>query len=249
MEEYQLDISELCRPGTWQAIETAGTRCNDAAVADLKPFFGPEDDMLPPLLCTRAMVAELARRVVPEASTDYVIFLLGQIWTVRGAIGADDQGAPFLAPDYLADLRRPYDVLPYAPPFGGPSRYPQVWFGCARILNHDIREQMQGKITWDWGFAPANFSESETWAYAKYLATYDDPEALKGIETKLREVVTPNIALVMLSDLMRSPVVSPGMRAIVQSYSDDPRETDSGIDGIAGVPLSRKVEQMLARSS
>lgn len=245
MEAYGDGIGEYCRPGTGRVVEAQADRCTDAAVEKLEPLFGPEDNLLPPVLCIRALTGELARRVRPEASPGYMEFLLGKMWSIAGQLKSSPQGQPYLDRDYKADLRAVFDRVPYLSP-GGRTKYPRLYFGAARALDVDVRERVKDRIVWDWGFE-GDYLFSETWSHARYLATWDDPEALKAIEAKLKTVRDGNRLLALLRDLLDGPVVTAGMRRLAEAYRDDTRATDNGIETLPTIPVGTEV-QMLLRS-
>jgi hypothetical protein len=248
MAEYDTDIGEYCRPGSGRIVAAQADRCTDAAAEALAPLFGAQDDLLPPVLCVRALTGELARRVVPTASTGYMEFLLAQMWSIAGLLDQTPQGQSYLDRDFKADLRAVFDRVPYRAP-GGRAKYPRLYFGAARALDVDVREAVKDRIAWSWRFE-GDYLFSETWAHARYLATYDDAQALEALAAKFETVLDGNALLALLRDLMDSPVVSAGMRRIVQRYVEDGRPTDNGIDGVPVVPVGTEVRLLLqARSA
>lgn len=242
--DYEDDLS-YCRPDAGAVLSRYGAQCDDAAAERLSELFAPDGTELPPILCFRGLVGSLSRQLEPHASAEYVIFLLSRIWAIRGELGAHPQGAGYLNPEYLADLRRPYDILVYAPP-EDESRYPRCWFGCARALNVDCREDVEKRIVWNWSFG-SGYLHSETWNHTKYLASYEDEAALKGIGDKLRTVEDGNVLLNLMRDLVNTPVISDGVVKIVESYRGDPRPTDNGIVEMEPIPVGTEVDGLLRR--
>lgn len=242
---YEDDLS-YCRPETGGILARYGRQCDDEAAEELGKLFAPQGTELPPVLCFRGLVGTLSTQLEPHATPEYVIFLLSRIWSIRGELGAHPQGAGYLGPEYLADLKRPYDVLAYAPP-QDESRYPRAWFGCARILNVDCREDVEKRINWDWAFGTGHL-HSETWNHAKYLASYDDEKALKAISDKLGTVEDGNVLLNLMRDLVNTPVLSEGTIKIIEGYRGDPRPTDNGIVEMDPIPVGTEVEGLLRRA-
>lgn len=244
MATYEDDLS-YCRPETGAVLARYGGQCDDRAAEELSELFAPKGDELPPVMCFRGLTGTLARLIEPHASSEYVIFLLSRIWAIRGELGAHPQGTPYLDPEYLADLRHPYSVLAYAAP-EDESRYSRAWFGCARALNVDCREDVEKRITWDWSFGSGHV-HNETWNHAKYLATYDDEKALEAIGKKLRTVEDGNVLLNLMRDLVNTTVISDGAVKIVEGYRGDPRPTDNGIVEMDPIPVGTEVEGLLKR--
>ena len=247
MADYDTDIGEYCRPGTGRVVAAQADRCTDAAAEALAPLFGPEDDLLPPVLCVRALTGELARRVTPAASAGYMEFLLAKMWSIAGLLDQSPQGQPYLDRAFKADLRGVFDRVPYRAP-GGRSKYPRLYFGAARALDVDVREAVKDRISWSWRFE-GDYLFSETWSHARYLATYDDRDALEALAAKFETVQDGNALLALLRDLMDSPVVSGGMLRIVGRYAEDPRPTDNGIETLPPVPVGTEVRLLLQARS
>jgi hypothetical protein len=244
MATYDEDLS-YCPADTGPVLARFGSQCDDEAAEELGALFQPRGTELPPVLCFRGLTGTLAGLLEPYASAEYVIFLLSRIWSIRGELGAHPAGAAYLDPDYLSDLRRPYSVLLYEPP-EDESRYARVWFGCARALNIDCREQVKDRIVWDWSFG-SGYLHSETWNHAKYLITYDDPDATKGVTEKLETIEDGNVLLGLLRDLVNTPVLSDSAVRVVEAYREDPRPTDNGIVEMDPIPLGTEVQGLLQR--
>lgn len=244
-EPYTADLNAYCQAGTGDVLERYAHKFDDVAADKLEPLFGPIDDMVPPVLCIRSIVGVLAKRVQETATPLYTQFLLSKMWGIQGTLANAPGGAAYLTPDYTLEMQSVFGRVPYERP-RGKNTYSKIYFGCARAWNVDIREKVAPLITPDWSFGTNNLF-SETWAHAKYLASFNDADALTALDKHLETVTIGNKVLAMLNDLTATPVISPGVRQITARYIDDARPTDNGIPELPTIPLGVEVQGLIRR--
>jgi hypothetical protein len=236
------DELSYCRPGTAAALDRYAPQCNDRAVKALEPFFAPHDDFAPALLCLRAMVGFMGVTLVPSASATYQRLFMAQGWTVVGQLRGTEGGTAYLDPPFMDLLRGSFGIVRYQAPMGK-TDYPFIYFGFARALGVDVREEVTPKITWNWGFGQDQLF-SETWQHARYLVAMNDQQASEAVLEKVRRQTEPNVVLSYLRDV--AAMKSDRAKWIVTQFADDTRGTDNGITGVPFIPLGREVATMLA---
>lgn len=242
---YETDVNRWCPPEAGPVIEQFRGQGTEQALSRVGQLFETNDGFLPSVVCMRAMIGELAATVPSTAVVNYMSFLFGRMWGIWVELAENPEGRGLLDPEYVATLVGVYKRVPYCPREES-SSYPNLYFSFGRASGTDLRQTVAEHPAWRMPIG-SEWSMSETWAQLIYLASFDEPEALKRLAAELHSIGDANDLLAMLVELLDYPIVSSGMKAIVASFSDDPRPTDNGIDGVPAIALGVEVCGLLNR--
>jgi hypothetical protein len=217
-----MDYVDVCPPAVVTAIREADLRSYDSRnlITWAETEAGRD--------CAVAALDAVAQRLSPDSD----LAVIDLFWNAVATY------APMLDADQTETVRLAYMRVPYNPDLSF------NYFLGLRNTGIDIRGRLRNRVPIDWRFTSTR-RNAATWDYYLYLASLDEPGALKALARKIAETESGNDVTQMLRSLSDLRVA--GVDDILKSYADDPRRAD-GVSG-PGLPISTNVELMLLRRS
>lgn len=217
-----MDYVDICPPSVVYKIQEADLKSSDSA--DLITWVEENADRA----CAVAALAEVARRLTPEADLQVFDLFCNAVATY----------ARMLDPAQKARIEEAYLRMPYQ----GDISF--NYFLGLRYTGIDIRDALKGRVGIDWSFASPR-RDAETWDYYLYLASLDEPGALEALADKIAATKDGNDTTLLLMSLADLP--GPAVTEVLKRYAADTRTAD-GVNG-PGLPISENVKLWLSLRS